>query len=237
MAIRLVVFDLSGTTVHEGGGAVRRALREALEMAGVSVREGAFDGVMGLAKTAAIRTILEGHGHDDLLPRVDAIHATFVSRMARYYRDDPDVRPVAGAEETFAALRAAGILVAINTGFSRSILDAALHRLGWASASGPLDATIASDEVRQGRPYPEMINALRERLGGVSPGAVAKVGDTAVDLLEGTMAGCALVVGVLSGGVPRAVLEAQPHDHLLASVAELPALLDRLRLLPAQATT
>ena len=63
------------------------------------------------------------------------------------------------------------------------------------------------------------------------------MGDTPADLQEGTMARCGLVVGVLTGGHGRESLEEQPHDQIIASVAELPALLERLRLLPVHATT
>lgn len=236
MAIRLVVFDVSGTTVDDGGGLVRRALREALETAGVSLREGSLERVMGLAKPVAIRTLLEGHGRDDLLPQIDAIHAAFVSRVIRHYRDDPSVRAVDGAVPTFAQLRKGGILVALNTGFSRPVLDAVLARLGWDGPASPIDATITSDEVARGRPYPDMITQLRQRAGGIPANEVAKVGDTAVDLQEGTMAGCGLVVGVLSGGHDRAMLGEQPHDALINSVAELPALLEQRRLWPHSTT-
>jgi phosphoglycolate phosphatase-like HAD superfamily hydrolase len=51
------------------------------------------------------------------------------------------------------------------------------------------------------------------------------------------MARCGLVVGVLTGGHSRAALEEQPHDQIIGSIAELPALLAQLRLLPAHATT
>ena len=236
MAIRLVVFDVSGTTVSDGGGAVRQALCEALESAGLSLREGSLERVMGLAKPVAIRTLLEGHGRDELLPQVEAIHAAFVSRIIGYYRDDPSVRAVEGAVQTFARLRDAGILIALNTGFSRPVLDAVLVRLGWDGPASYIDGTITSDEVPRGRPYPDMINALRQRLGGIPAAEVAKVGDTAVDLQEGTMSGCGFVVGVLSGGHDRAMLGEQPHDALLNSVAELPALLEQHRLWP-HATT
>ncbi len=236
MAIRLVVFDVAGTTVHDGGGAVRRALREALETAGLSLREGSLERVMGLAKPVAIRTLLEGHGRDELVSKVESIHAVFVSRIIRYYRDDPSVRPVDGAAETFARLRDHGVLVALNTGFSRPVLDAVLTRLGWNGPSSPINTTIASDEVPRGRPYPDMITALRQRSGGMPASDVAKVGDTAVDLQEGTMAGCGLVVGVLSGGHDQAMLGEQPHDALLNSVAALPALLEQRQLWP-HATT
>ncbi len=236
MAIRLVVFDVSGTTVHDGGGAVQQALRDALGTAGLALREGSLERVMGLAKPVAIRTLLEGHGRDDLLPQVDAIHDAFVSRIIRYYREEPSVRAMAGVPDTFARLREAGIRIALDTGFSRRVLDTVVERMGWVGPASPVDATVASDEVPRGRPYPDMISELRRRCGGIAAADVAKVGDTAVDLQEGTMAGCGLVVGVLSGGHDRAILGEQPHDALLTSVADLPALLEQPQLWP-HATT
>ncbi len=232
MSIRLAVFDVSGTTVHDGGGAVGRILRETLDRAGVTVRDGAIEGVAGLNKVTAIRTLLEGHGRDDLLPDLDSLHADFSARMRRWYRDDPSVREVPGATATFAALRAMGVPVALGTGFSREVLDVVLERMGWHDpAIGP-DATVASDEVPRGRPYPDMIDHLCTRLEIAAPAEVAKLGDTPVDLQEGTMAGCGLVIGVLTGGHNRATLAQHHHDHLLASVAEFPALLTQLQSSP-----
>lgn len=232
MAIRLVVFDVAGTTVRDGGGAVQRAMRDAIAVAGLELRDGAMSGVTGLAKPLAIRTLLEGHGRDELVGRTDEIHADFVGRMQRYYREDDRVGPVDGAGETFMALRTAGVRVALNTGFSRVVLDEILERLRWAGPDAPIDATIASDEVARGRPYPDMIDALRTRLGGIAYTEVAKVGDTPIDLQEGTMARCGLVVGVLSGAHDESSLSRHPSDALITSVVELPELLRRKGLMP-----
>lgn len=225
MAISLVVFDVAGTTVHDGGGAVQRAMRDAISAAGLELREGAMDGVTGMAKPQAIRTLLEGHGREELVGRTDAIHADFVRRMRRYYQHDPAVVPIEGVAETFAFLRAAGIKVALDTGFSRVILDDILARLGWIGPRSPLDATIASDEVRRGRPHADMIDALRLELGDIAAANVAKVGDTPIDLYEGTMARCGLVVGVLSGAHGLDSMMQHPNDALINSVAELPELM------------
>jgi phosphonatase-like hydrolase len=232
MAIRLVVFDVAGTTVRDGGGAVQRAMRDAIAVTGLALREDAMAGVTGLAKPQAIRTLLEGHGRDELVPRTDAIHADFVARMQRYYREDGTVGPVEGATQTFGALRTSGVRVALNTGFSRSVLDEILTRLGWSGPDGPLDATIASDEVARGRPYPDMIDALRARLGGIAYTEVAKVGDTPIDLQEGTLARCGLVIGVLSGAHSLESLMQHPHDGLIPSIVDLPELLRDRGLLP-----
>jgi phosphonatase-like hydrolase len=225
MAIRLVVFDVAGTTVHGGDGAVQRTMRAAISAAGLELRDGAMDGVSGMAKPQAIRTLLEGHGREELVARTDAIHADFVARMRRYYRDDPVVAPVDGALQTFAVLRDAGVQVALDTGFSRLILDEVLARLDWLGASSPIDTSIASDEVSRGRPHPDMIDALRARLGGIPSSAVVKVGDTPIDLYEGTMARCGMVVGVLSGAHGLDSLMQHPNDALINSVAQLPDLL------------
>jgi phosphoglycolate phosphatase-like HAD superfamily hydrolase len=46
--------------------------------------------------------------------------------------------------------------------------------------------------------------------------------------VQGKIAGCGLVVGVTQGTHTREQLEAQPHTQLIASVRELPALLERV---------
>ncbi|MGH7584351.1 MAG: HAD family hydrolase, partial [Gemmatimonadales bacterium] len=181
MAIRLVVFDAIGTAILDGG-AVQQTMRETLATTGLEMRSGAMDGVAGMTKFQAIRTLLEGHGRDDLLPRADAIHADFAARVIRRYRADAGVAEMPGAVEAFDTLRRAGVRVAIDTGFTREVLDVVLGRVGWAGEDGPLDATVASDEVPRGRPHPDMIDALRTRLGGIPYAEVAKVGDTPIDL-------------------------------------------------------
>jgi phosphonatase-like hydrolase len=144
--------------------------------------------------------------------------------MKGYYANDPAVREVPGAGATFALLRRAGVKVALNTGFSREIVRVILDRLGWAT--GPvIDASVASDEVPRGRPHPDMILALMKQLGVADARRVAKVGDTVVDLDEGTSAGCGLVIGVTGGAGTREQLQSRPHHHIVESLAELPRLL------------
>ena len=223
MAIELVVFDIAGTTVDDGD-AVNRCFRAALAGAGLEVSHAAANDVMGLPKPLAIRTLVErSAAQGALLPQVDAIHADFVARMLHFYAEDPAVVEVPGAGRTFATLRRAGIKVALNTGFSRAIVAKILARLGWDQGS-TIDASIASDEVARGRPHPDMILRLMADLGVRDSRAVAKVGDTPVDLEEGTSAGCGRVIGVTRGTHTRAQLLAYPHTDLIDTVADLPRL-------------
>jgi phosphoglycolate phosphatase-like HAD superfamily hydrolase len=56
---------------------------------------------------------------------------------------------------------------------------------------------------------------------------VVAAGDTIVDLDAARNAG-AIAVGVLTGALGRAQLESHPHDYIIDSVSDLPALLDEL---------
>ena len=83
--------------------------------------------------------------------------------------------------------------MALNTGFTRSITDAILHRLRWDDRSPLIDQVICSDEVARGRPSADMIQVLMDNLGIDSPARVLKVGDTEVDVEEGRNAACGRV--------------------------------------------
>jgi phosphonatase-like hydrolase len=225
VSLELVVFDIAGTTVHDGD-AVGSCLRAALAAAGLVVDAAQVNAVMGLPKPEAIRRLIEGTPSASTLHgQMEAIHLDFVARMKRYYATEPTVREVPGAAATFAVLHRAGVKVALNTGFSRDIVEVLLHRLGWDRTPPLIDASVTSDEVSRGRPHPDMIQHLMRHFGITDAAHVAKVGDTPVDLEEGTNAGCGWVVGVLSGTHIRQRLERWPHTHLIDSVAELPAVL------------
>jgi phosphonatase-like hydrolase len=223
MTIELVVFDMAGTTIHDDDG-VNRAVRSALEAVGVQVTRDAVNEVMGIPKPAAIKHLLETSGRMDLLPQLDSIHTDFVRRMIDFYQTDASVKEIPGAVETFRRLRAAGIKTALDTGFSRNIVDAILKRLGWQDST-LLDTTITSDEVPRGRPHPDMIHKAMRELGITDAKRVAKVGDTPSDLEEGMSAGCGMVIGVTRGSHTEGQLKPHPHTHLIGTVAELPALL------------
>jgi phosphonatase-like hydrolase len=222
--IALVVFDIAGTTVNDADS-VNRCLRGSLLAAGLEVTATQVNTVMGLPKPDAI-AILIGQSplRDELRARVDEIHRDFVARSIEFYESDPSVHEVPGTTPVFETLKRSGILVALDTGFNRSITQVILDRLDW-SKSRLIDATICSDEVRRGRPHSDMIEALMARLGIVDPKRVAKIGDTPSDLLEGQGAGCGLVVGVTAGTHTRLELEPYPHHHLIVTIADFPQLL------------
>jgi phosphonatase-like hydrolase len=127
---------------------------------------------------------------------------------------------VADAEEVFVALQEMGIRVALDTGFSRDITDIILQRVGWADGK-LVDASAASDEVPQGRPYPFMIQKIMAELGIEDPQTVIKIGDTEVDINEGHQAGCLMSIGITSGVFSEAELIPHHPTHLAKSLLEV----------------
>ena len=223
MNIELVIFDMAGTTVNDEDG-VNRSVRAALEHVGIAVTRDAVNEVMGIPKPIALSRLIEASPHPERLADLDAIHDDFVARMIRFYQTDPSVHEIAGASDTFGRLHAAGIKVALDTGFTRDIVDVVLDRLEWKNSEW-IDATVASDEVKRGRPHPDLVEKAVGDLGISDPARVAKVGDTPADLQEGMNAGCGLVIGVTAGSHTAKQLEPYPHTHLVESVADVPGLL------------
>lgn len=211
----LAVFDIAGTTVRDEKF-VALALQTALANAGHEIEIPRLDEVMGLAKPVAIGLVL---GLDPESEEVQAIHDDFRTEMIRFYREDERVQPIEGAAEVFAMLQDNGVAVALDTGFDREITDIILQRLGWDS--GVLDSTITADEVQNGRPAPDMIQALMSELRIASPNRVIKLGDTVSDMREGKAAGCGLVIGVLSGTDSEEALSAEKPDFVVSSIADL----------------
>lgn len=215
--IRLAVFDIAGTTVLDNDG-VNQAFRETLEKYEISVPSAWIDAVMGLRKIDALRELLQRANLTRPEETIQQMHDDFVQAMIEFYRTS-EVQEIRGAQEVFRTLRSNGILVALNTGFTRSITDTILSRLGWTTPE-VIDGSITSDEVAQGRPHPDMILALQKRFGIKDPSHIAKTGDTISDLGEGFNAKCGLNIGVTTGANTHEELEPHPHTHIVNSVRE-----------------
>jgi phosphonatase-like hydrolase len=222
MSVKLVVFDMAGTTVKDNHD-VTRAFQAALRKSHYEVPLELIDPLMGYEKNLAIRQILRLHEHNDAkitTELVGKIHQEFVQQMIHHYQFAPGIEPLPHVEETFAKLKSLGIKVGVNTGFSRDIADTIVNRFQWIE-KGLIDHVIGSDEVELGRPHPYMIQKMMADAGIARPQEVAKVGDTEVDILEGQKAGCRYVVGITTGTFTREGLEPLKPTHIVDDIAEL----------------
>jgi phosphonatase-like hydrolase len=223
-AIRLVVLDVGGTIIEERGD-VPETLRVAFANHGITVSLAEIGHWRGASKREIVRRFVD---QQSLPPGADRdrlaadIYQDFSARLNAVYQTVP---PIAGAEEAIRKLRQSGYLVATTTGFDRQTTTAIFRRLGWEKY---FVASVCSDDVALGRPAPYMIFHAMEQARVNSVAEVVAVGDTPLDLQAGSNAGLGVVVGVLSGASKVAQLRPEPHTHILPSVANLPALVERI---------
>ncbi len=221
--IELVIFDIAGTTVDDGG-ALLAAFRGTLGRFAIPFEEAELQAVRGANKLQVFRqfaTRAFGAGPQAVQAARDA-HIAFTEELLHEYRTGP-LDPIDGAVSTFATLKERGIKIATNSGFGRDIAETILGRLGWREL---LDGEVCGDDVPAGRPAPYMIYLAMERAAVTDVRRVIAVGDTPLDLQAGTRAGCGGVVGVLTGTHGVDTLGATRHTHIISSVAALPALID-----------
>lgn len=220
MLPQLVVFDMAGTTVFDSDF-VSDAVVSGFGAHSISIEVATVNPYMGIPKPLAIQSILADMDdwRADDPDFVDSIHDKFLVEMVKFYQEDPNVRAIDGATDVFAELRIRGILIALDTGFSRDIADTILTRLGWDESV--IDFSVTSDEVLKGRPHPDMILAAMGALGVTDPASVAKVGDTPSDIDQGIAAGCGWTIGVWEGTHSREQLAACSPTHLIANVSQL----------------
>ncbi|MGV9622102.1 HAD family hydrolase [Streptomyces tendae] len=221
--IRLVVLDMAGTTVADGG-LVERAFDTAARELGVE--PGTADhaeklahvrATMGESKISVFRHLF---GDEDRARRANAAFEKAYGALV----GDGLINPVPGAREAVAELAADGRTVVLTTGFARVTQDAILDALGWRDLV-PLTLCPA-DAGGRGRPYPDMVLEAFLRTGAADAvRQVAVVGDTSYDALSGVRAGAGLVAGVRTGAHGDDAFREAGATHVLDSVAGLPALL------------
>jgi phosphonatase-like hydrolase len=219
--IKLCVFDLAGTTIKDDD-AVNTVFRLAFKRHSIDVTAEEINRYMGLSKPIAIANLLliKLNGYIKNSNMVNSIHDTFVFMMKDYYREYKGELAITGAPDVFHKLHEMDIKVALDTGFNKNITDVIISKLGW-DTNGLVDAVVSSDEVLQGRPYPDMIEKIMNQLGLTYPSQVAKIGDTPADLLEGRSANCGMVVGVTEGSHTKEQLEPYYHTHLIPNINHL----------------
>jgi phosphonatase-like hydrolase len=219
MPVKLVVFDIAGTTVKDDDY-VAHAFRNAFVRNGYEVSLAQTYPYMGVKKIVAIRALLEILGGQPA--DAGAIHTDFTDAMINFYSSNTE--PLPYAEDVFRQLKERGVRIALNTGFPRVIADVIISRLQWKE-KGWVDDSIASDEVEHGRPQPFMIQELMARAGITDASEVAKVGDTEVDVNEGRNAECGLVVAVTTGAYTYEQLAVYDPDYIIGDLSTLPALI------------
>jgi phosphonatase-like hydrolase len=232
-AIKLVVFDMAGTTVldqHE----VEKCFKQAALKNGLNSSDERILALQGYAKLWVFRTLwTEQLGENNPLTEELAQKSfqDFKSILENHYRTEP-VLPTEGCLETFEFLHKQGIYIALTTGFYREVADIILSKLGWGQSlnrdykninnKSGIHLSVTPDEVGgKGRPAPDMIEYAMRQLGITDKQHVINIGDTPVDLQFGINAGVAYALGVCNGTHTREQLAMHANDGLLNNISDL----------------
>jgi phosphoglycolate phosphatase-like HAD superfamily hydrolase len=136
---------------------------------------------------------------DKLLPQPlpKALKQDILDRQGRRYREDylPGVQAFPGVRVLFEYLKAEGCRIALGTDCQKDELD---HYLDRANIGDLIDAIGCGNDVKHGKPHPDIFELARKRLKVRARGSIACVGDTPYDAAAARAAGMP-PIGVLTG--------------------------------------
>ncbi len=256
MNFKAVVFDWAGTTIDFGSFAPMGVFVAAFARFGITATVAQARAPMGMPKWNHIRAMLNDPDLADQWQAaqkseandaaVDAIYKVFVPMNEEVVAKYATLVP--GGKAAIDALRAMGLKIGSTTGYTRSIMERVLP-VAAAQGYAP-DNLVCADDLPEGRPGPLQMYQTFIDLRVYPPSAVIKVDDTEPGIAEGVAAGCLTVGVAMSGnivgltpedlaatdpaevdrlrGVATARLKAAGADHVIDSIADLPALIDRL---------
>jgi HAD superfamily hydrolase (TIGR01509 family) len=218
--MRALIFDLDGTLIDTVYAHVF-AWQQALAEAGLPIEGWRIHRRIGMSGGLFTRAVAREAGRplsDDEAESIQQRHGALFRELL------PERRPLPGAVELLAFLRAEGISHGIATSGRRPEIDASLEALGVSGDTVVVDR----GDVLRAKPEPDLFLACQERLG-VAIRDCYVVGDAVWDLLAARRAGM-LSVGVLTGGYGEDELLGAGAFRVYRGVDELHASIDELGL-------
>ncbi len=203
--LQAVVLDWAGTTVDFGSLAPARTLQHLFAQLNIALSEAETRRDMGLPKKEHIRGLLAMpriseewqhlHGGVPTDEDVERVYTEFIPMQFSCLAEYSAVIP--GVPEIVQGFRRRGLKIGSSTGYTRAMLDLLLETS--ACEGYEPDCSLTPEEAGSGRPHPFMMYECAVRLQVYPLSAIAKIGDTPVDIYEGLNAG-AWSIGVAATG-------------------------------------
>lgn len=254
--VQAVILDWAGTTVDFGSLAPVAAFTKLFATQGIDLSLDEARGPMGTEKREHIRRLCalprvraawrDHYGESPDEATINRLYDEFIPLQIAMIGEYAQLIP--GCREAVAELRARGVRIGANTGYSREMMEP-LARAAAEQGYAP-DSAVCATEVPRGRPYPHMSlhNLIELEVQTVHAGV--KVDDTVPGIEEGLNAGLWTVGIAITGnetGLSLAEWEglspteqskrrAEAYRRLLAggahyvidSIADLPRCLDAI---------
>jgi phosphoglycolate phosphatase len=235
MHIKGVLFDKDGTLIDVTGTwvpAYRQLLREVFADGNPAEIEAKFvaagyDPAADAFKAGSIlaqgttRDIIEvwwpGLDEEGVAEKMKLLDVDYRHLGVRHLKALMPLKPI--LEE----LREMGLKLGVAT--NDTAASAALH-MDALHAAERFDVILGADSVKRPKPFGDMIHAFADAVG-IKAAEVVMVGDNPHDMETAHDAGAGLAIGVLSGNSAADHLSPLA-DHVIGTIAELPALLRRI---------
>ena len=255
--IKAIIFDWAGTTIDFGSRAPVAAFVEVFSTFGIDLTAAEARGPMGLPKLDHIKALgalpriaeawqAANDGADFDEAAAQRVFGAFVPANLRVAGEHAELIP--GTAAMVADLRAMGIKIGSTTGYTREIMAPILPRA--AEQGYAPDTLVCAGDLPAGRPSPLMMYQCFIDLAVWPASACVKVDDTEPGIAEGRAAGCWTVGVSLSGNAVGlslealsalssqerddlnaeavAQLETAGADYVIDTVADLPAVIDKI---------
>lgn len=218
MTVKALLFDLDGLLV-DSEPLSRRAWNEVIARVGYTLSDEVFMQMVGRSESE-VRTLFERvFGPDFPFERVTRLRqAHFLEALAR-----EGVPPKPGAHDLLAYVTRRGLAKAVASSTSRAMAEAKLRSAGLRDF---FEVIVTGEDVPRAKPAPDLFLEAARRLN-LPPEACVVLEDSSVGVQAAHAAGmrCILIPDVQ----PLSAEIVNLATWQLRSLAEVPALLERLR--------
>jgi pyrophosphatase PpaX len=219
----MILFDLDGTLV-DTTDLILRSFRHAFDrhLPGRLPARDAIVATFGTSLPGVLTEMAAAEGHDAPERLAEEMLNTYREYQHQYH--DTLIQPFPGVREMLSALEADGHRLGLVTSKMEGFARRGLRLVGLESF---VEIAVFHDDTERHKPDPEPLLLAASR-AGVKPQDVIYVGDSTHDVVAGRAAGMK-TVAVLWGPFEPEVLAAVKPDFTIATPADLPPLVARLR--------
>jgi len=213
----LLCFDMDNTLVYSDRIHVE-AFERAFEKNGLKrVDEKKLKSYFGMVGSSIIRILFPMLDDEEVRKVMHDHNELVIMETAKY------AKAVEGADDALKELKRKGFKLALISNCSHKEINAVMKSAGISIRL--FDAVIGSDDVLHPKPFPDELLKAKALLKAKR---VYMIGDTTYDIETGKKAG-AETISVLTGSHTEEMLKRKKPDYIVQSVAQLPALMEKIK--------
>lgn len=222
--IRMVVFDMAGTTIDENN-VVYKCVQKALNEYHIpATLEQVLEFGAGKEKLQAIKDV-----YAEVMQEIanETTAKTIYDKFSVLLEDAYemiDMKLFEGLRSTLFFLYKRDVKVVFNTGYTKDVATKILKKVD-CIVGRDIDLLVTADMVENSRPAPDMITYALQHFN-IKPWECIKVGDSAIDILEGKNAKVKYSIGITTGAQTKEQIAQENPDYIIQNLRELIPLIE-----------